>query len=185
MIAKAEPRTRIKGFTIVELLIVIVVIGILAAIIIVSFNGVQAKAKTVQVKSTAATLLQKIEYYRTLSGNTMNGYPISDQAHQHWYIEEGSDLASDDPSTKLPDNLRIVRGRDNWTDATGSTYESISVVSQQNPAIYDIIVCTNADHTVQTGVKIAYPDYSAKTVQWLRSGDCPAVPSTAPSPEWE
>lgn len=35
------------GFTIVELLIVIVVIGILAAITIVAFNGVQQKARTV------------------------------------------------------------------------------------------------------------------------------------------
>jgi prepilin-type N-terminal cleavage/methylation domain-containing protein len=34
-----------KGFTIVELLIVIVVIGILAAITIVAYNGVQARAK--------------------------------------------------------------------------------------------------------------------------------------------
>ena len=36
--------TRHNGFTIVELLIVIVVIGILAAIVIVAFNGVQERA---------------------------------------------------------------------------------------------------------------------------------------------
>ena len=40
-----------KGFTIVELLIVIVVIGILAAITIVAFNGVQQKAATAAVQS--------------------------------------------------------------------------------------------------------------------------------------
>ena len=37
-------RAAVIGFTIVELLIVIVVIGILAAIVIVAFNGVQARA---------------------------------------------------------------------------------------------------------------------------------------------
>jgi prepilin-type N-terminal cleavage/methylation domain-containing protein len=42
---------RQSGFTIVELLIVIVVIGILAAITIVSFNGVTAKAKFVGYQS--------------------------------------------------------------------------------------------------------------------------------------
>lgn len=38
-------KSKNAGFTIVELLIVIVVIGILAAITIVSFNGVQNRAK--------------------------------------------------------------------------------------------------------------------------------------------
>ena len=35
-----------KGFTIVELLIVIVIIGILAAITIVAYNGIQQRAQT-------------------------------------------------------------------------------------------------------------------------------------------
>ena len=34
-----------SGFTIVELLIVIVVIGILAAITIVAYNGIQSRAR--------------------------------------------------------------------------------------------------------------------------------------------
>ena len=41
-----------SGFTIVELLIVIVVIGILAAITIVSYNGIQKRART--IAATAA-----------------------------------------------------------------------------------------------------------------------------------
>lgn len=41
-----------KGFTIVELLIVIVVIGILAAITIVSYTGIQSKARTAASVST-------------------------------------------------------------------------------------------------------------------------------------
>ncbi|RYF29318.1 MAG: prepilin-type N-terminal cleavage/methylation domain-containing protein [Chloroflexi bacterium] len=40
----ATPSSK-SGFTIVELLIVIVVIGILAAITIVAFNGVQKRAQ--------------------------------------------------------------------------------------------------------------------------------------------
>lgn len=40
-----------RGFTIVELLIVIVVIGILAAIVIVAFNGIQDRARATQVTS--------------------------------------------------------------------------------------------------------------------------------------
>ena len=41
-------RKKQTGFTIVELLIVIVVIGILAAITIVAFNGVQQRARDAQ-----------------------------------------------------------------------------------------------------------------------------------------
>lgn len=45
------------GFTIVELLIVIVVIGILAAITIVAYNGVQQKARDTQRKSDMAKIV--------------------------------------------------------------------------------------------------------------------------------
>ena len=41
-----------KGFTIVELLIVIVIIGILAALVIVAYNGIQTRARNTQVASS-------------------------------------------------------------------------------------------------------------------------------------
>ncbi len=43
-----------RGFTIVELLIVIVVIGILAAITIVAYNGVQSRARTTTYQTDVA-----------------------------------------------------------------------------------------------------------------------------------
>jgi prepilin-type N-terminal cleavage/methylation domain-containing protein len=48
------------GFTIVELLIVIVVIGILAAITVIAFNGVQERAKQAAVISDLSTSSKKI-----------------------------------------------------------------------------------------------------------------------------
>jgi prepilin-type N-terminal cleavage/methylation domain-containing protein len=50
-----------KGFTIVELLIVIVVIGILAAIVIVAYNGVQNRAKTTSSQAASETVRKKAE----------------------------------------------------------------------------------------------------------------------------
>lgn len=64
---------RQKGFTIVELLIVIVVIGILAAITIVSFNGVQNRAHDTTVKSNLAAIAKKYELFKTDS--TSDKYP--------------------------------------------------------------------------------------------------------------
>lgn len=56
------------GFTIVELLIVIVVIGILAAIVIVAFNGVQARAHDAAVKNDLASLYKQILQFETTTG---------------------------------------------------------------------------------------------------------------------
>ncbi len=66
-------RVRQPGFTIVELLIVVVVIGILAAIVIVAYNGVQSSANTAAVKSDLATIAKKLELYRVKQG----AYPIT------------------------------------------------------------------------------------------------------------
>lgn len=61
------------GFTIVELLIVIVVIGILAAIVIVAFNGVQNRAKNSRVQSALTGVHKKIEAYKALNDT----YPVT------------------------------------------------------------------------------------------------------------
>jgi len=57
------------GFTIVELLIVIVVIGILAAITIVSFNGVQDKAKFAQKRADIIALQKIVEMHKAETGS--------------------------------------------------------------------------------------------------------------------
>lgn len=57
------------GFTIVELLIVIVVIAILAAITIVAFNGVQQRARDSQRKQNLAELAKLISMYNVDNGN--------------------------------------------------------------------------------------------------------------------
>lgn len=58
-----------SGFTIVELLVVIVVIGILAAISIVSFNGVTAKAEEVVVKSDLKNASTQLEITKIETGS--------------------------------------------------------------------------------------------------------------------
>jgi len=65
---------QITGFTIVELLIVIVVIGILAAITIVAFNGVQNKANDAAIQSDFANISKKLEVYKTTISTTSQ-YP--------------------------------------------------------------------------------------------------------------
>lgn len=56
-------RNKNTGFTIVELLIVIVIIGILAALVIIAYTGIQNRAKTTKAHTNATTLDKKLEAY--------------------------------------------------------------------------------------------------------------------------
>ena len=71
-----QTQTKSRGFTIVELLIVIIVIAILAAITIVAYNGVQNRAHSSAQKATAVSLAKKLEAYNAVSG----AYPVSNTA---------------------------------------------------------------------------------------------------------
>ena len=55
---------RLKGFTIVELLIVVVVIAILAAITIVSFNGITNRTHDSAVQSDLSNIAKKMNIYK-------------------------------------------------------------------------------------------------------------------------
>lgn len=63
-----------RGFTIVELLIVVVIIGILAAIVIVAYNGVTNRAKTSKAQATASSLVKKFETYNAEQGSYPSAY---------------------------------------------------------------------------------------------------------------
>jgi prepilin-type N-terminal cleavage/methylation domain-containing protein len=52
-----------KGFTIVELLIVVVLIAILAAITIISYNGIQNRARTAALQSAASQASKQARVY--------------------------------------------------------------------------------------------------------------------------
>jgi len=69
-------RASSRGFTIVELLIVIVVIAILAAITIVAYNGIQNRAKTSAARELASQIAKKAEAYHVITSN----YPTTKAA---------------------------------------------------------------------------------------------------------
>src|SRR5687768_14373793 len=63
------PPKKQSGFTIVELLIVIVVIAILAAIAIVSYNGITDRAKHSGAQSGASQAAKKVLTYATTNSD--------------------------------------------------------------------------------------------------------------------
>lgn len=83
--SKTSLTHRPRGFTIVELLIVIVVIAILAAIVIVAYQGVQGRARDSARLSDMKTIMKALEIYKTNTGSypganstpTANGWEVS------------------------------------------------------------------------------------------------------------
>lgn len=62
-----------QGFTIVELLIVIVVIGILAALVITTYNGIQQKGRNTERVTDLKAVQGQLEAYYATNGR----YPAS------------------------------------------------------------------------------------------------------------
>ncbi len=153
------------GFTIVELLIVIVVIAILAAITIVSYNGITARANSSSAQAMASGVAKKAEAFA--ADATSTGYPSA-----------FSQLTA---STSAP---YAVGGGISSVLATGS----LNATNGKNTVQYtpcgtgaaNTAPTTQATVTVYTGAVINYRDYSndRNTLVTLAS---PATTATDPA----
>jgi prepilin-type N-terminal cleavage/methylation domain-containing protein len=74
-------KKRNQGFTIVELLIVIVVIGILALLVITTYSGIQAKARNAKRQSDLSSLQTQLEAFFSQNGYYPN---ITDMNSSTW-----------------------------------------------------------------------------------------------------
>ncbi len=75
------------GFTIVELLIVVVVIAILAAVTIISYNGISRMAEVSKLKTNFRSIAASLDAYKAESGNWPL-CPTGDMAYSECFIED-------------------------------------------------------------------------------------------------
>jgi len=128
-----QPKTRhlgktSYGFTIVELLIVVVVIAILAAITIVAYNGIAQRAAESAAQSAASQAAKKIAAWQVLNNSGIPTSPeeagiTSSGNTQYQYTAIGNGFC-----------LTATQGNKSSYTASNYTYEGGTTVNQASPA---------------------------------------------------
>ncbi len=147
-----KARQKDSGFTIVELLVVIVVIGILAAITIVSYTGITARANTASAQSAANAVQAKAEVY--YADSTTNLYPdnlgkmtVTATSDKTYYIPASTATFSGTLLAANPSPVNTVNffrcGHKSSTSAAPASLAEITTVTGNRIAYWDF----------QTGIK--------------------------------
>jgi len=144
-----------KAFTIVELLIVIVVIGILASITIVSFAGITRQTGIATIQSDLSSNGRKIQLYFTQYGSyptalDANNCPSAQVVDSNYCIKLTSgNIVSSYNGTQSTYILIIIRGNIAYriTDSTGPTYviePAAPTIASLSPGVGQISVVFTA-----------------------------------------
>lgn len=84
-----------KGFTVVELLIVIVVIGVLATLTIIAYSGVQQQTRDAKIKQDISKIVMAVKAARDKTGKTFSQLTGSTATGGTcWSKVDGTDLAA-------------------------------------------------------------------------------------------
>lgn len=114
-------RSSRKGFTLVEILIVVVILGILAAIVVPQFTSASTEAVKGALKSQIQTISSQLELYRV---RHQGAYPVLGGGAEHngWGDMVSADFLKEEPFNGYTRNTAVSSG--DLTDAMGATRDT-------------------------------------------------------------
>ncbi len=149
-----------SGFTIVELLIVIVVIGTLAAMVIVAYTGITSSASDSAVKSNLANLVKQMEVSKTL--HSENRYPTVDT--EFYALQGGVKLTKNSYDPSVTNNVLICFK----SDGSG----------------YGIVAASKSTTRYYVSSAVTTPTQTAQVLTGTTSSICSGIGITASSYRW-
>lgn len=161
-----------QGFTIVELLIVVVVIAILAAITIVSYNGITNRANATAAQETASTVQKKAELFNSdcAAPSTCKGYPVSltdltgAPTGSSYYVSGGINSVAPASPAASGAGLSASNGKNTIQYTPCGTFSSGSA---------------SANITSVAGAKIVYWAFNGSNVTTINVGDTSGTCATS------
>jgi len=162
-----------SGFTIVELLVVIVVIGVLAAITIVSYSGVSNQAIIASVKSDLSNSTRTLKLFHVEQGS----YPTTvstncaanpdTTTNKCLKLSNGNEIESYSRPTSQSFILAIKNGNNIWEITDNS--EAVSVIPQALTAVATPTGVVEEGSTLTVGATTPVGAAATATFQWQRA----------------